>query len=82
MLIDHDSHDDTKTGNSVPNVAPGSNTETYIGDRQLALGRRALLPGDGGAFTAMTTVARHESRAGIAIQMFGSDFGCRWHVGD
>jgi hypothetical protein len=30
MLIDHDSHDDTKTGNSVPNVAPGSNTETYI----------------------------------------------------
>ena len=65
MLIDHDSHDDTKTGNSVPNVAPGSNTETYIA-MQLEIDnwRWAGVPfcsGDGGAFTAMTTVARHES---------------------
>ena len=29
-MIDHDSHDDTKTGNSMPNVAPGSNTGTYV----------------------------------------------------
>ena len=36
----------------------------------------------GGAFTAMTMDTRHEPRARVAIQMFSSDFGCRWHVGD
>ena len=36
----------------------------------------------GGASTAMTMDNRHESRAPDAIQMFGRDFGCRWHVGD
>ena len=35
----------------------------------------------GGVSVAMATGNRHESRAPAAIQMFGRDFGCRWHVG-
>jgi hypothetical protein len=36
----------------------------------------------GAASMAMTIDIRHDLRTTVAIQVFGRDFGCRWHFGD